>query len=234
MKRALLERVGSLRREKRPFVLVTDLASGEQYIVDPEAQDAELEPALVERAETLLRRDRSGAFELEGRRLFLHAFNPPLRLFLVGAVHITQPLSEMAARAGFAVAIIDPRTAFASETRFPGIEISTEWPDRALAKLGPDTRSAVVTLTHDPKLDDPALQVALRSSAFYIGSLGSRKTHAARLGRLRKAGFDDAEIARIRGPVGLAIGAQSPAEIAVAILAEIIQTLRQAGRDAGA
>jgi xanthine dehydrogenase accessory factor len=228
MKRELLERVESLRREKRRFVVVTDLADGAQWILDPDAEGGEAEPALAQRAAAALRRDRSEAFEAGERRLFLHVFNPPLRLFLVGAVHITQPLSEMAARAGFEVAIIDPRTAFASEARFPGVEISTEWPDRALGKLALDARCAVVTLTHDPKLDDPALQVALRSPAFYIGSLGSRKTHAARLGRLRKEGFGDADIARIHGPVGLAIGAQSPAEIAVSVLAEIIRTLRDA------
>lgn len=227
MKRALLGQITSLRREKRRFVVVTDLGDGSQQVFDPAAAEASFDGPLAERAEAALRRDRSEAVELGEKRLFLHVFNPRLRLFLVGAVHITQPLAEMAASAGFDVSIIDPRAAFGSEVRFPGVAISTEWPDRALAGSRPDTRSAIVTLTHDPKLDDPALHAALRSPAFYIGCLGSKKTHAARLGRLRKAGFSDADIERLHGPVGLAIGAQSPAEIAVSILAEIIGTLRQ-------
>ena len=226
MKQEVLARLASLRRAKRRFVLITNLADGTQRIYEPDTA-TEVDAELAEHADVALRRDRSQAHDVGGERFFLHAFNPPLRLFLVGAVHIAQPLAEMAARADFEVSIIDPRTAFASELRFPGVEVSTEWPDRALAALAPDARSAIVTLTHDPKLDDPALTVALRSPAFYIGSLGSRKTHAARLGRLRKEGFGDAEIERIRGPVGLAIGAQSPAEIAVSILAQVIQALRQ-------
>lgn len=226
MKRELLAQIAKLRGEKRAFVLVTALGDGSQQIFDPGAAASTLDSAVVDHARGALQRDRSEAVEHRGDRLFLHVFNPPLRLFLVGAVHITQPLAEMATRAGFAVSVVDPRTSFASELRFPGLEIASEWPDRALAKVGLDARSAVVTLTHDPKLDDPALHAALRSSAFYIGSLGSKKTHAARLGRLREEGFDDAALDRIHGPVGLAIGAHSPEEIAVSVLAQIIQTLR--------
>jgi len=143
----------------------------------------------------------------------------------VGAVHIAQPLARMAALAGYLVTVVDPRTAFASDERFPGIAISTDWPDEALTQLKPDRRTAVITLTHDPKLDDPALAVALKSNAFYVGSLGSKRTHAARLKRLAELGFGEADVARIHGPVGLDIGAISPAEIAVSILAQMTLAL---------
>ena len=226
MKAALLETIQRLRDAKRAFVVITDLGDGTQSLFDPADPTTRPPAALAERAEAALERDRSERVDDDGRSLFLQVWNPPLCLFLIGAVHITQALAVMADRAGFAVSIVDPRTAFASEARFPGLSISTEWPDRTLDGATLDRRSAVVTLTHDPKLDDPALAVALRSPCFYIGSLGSRKTHAARLGRLRKTGFGDEDIARIHGPVGLNIGAQSHAEIAVSILAEIIQTLR--------
>ncbi len=162
-------------------------------------------------------------------RYFVQPFCSPIRLLIIGAVHIAQPLSQLAAIAGLEVIVIDPRTAFASEDRFPGVERLTTWPGPALSGLGLDRRSAVVTLTHDPKLDDPALEAALRSPAFYIGSLGSGKTHSARLQRLRSRGFSDADLARIHGPVGLKISARSPAEIAVSILAELVAVLRGAG-----
>lgn len=230
MKRALLDAIGAARREKRAVVVATRIDDGHQELFDPDAEagDRPLASPLADAAREGLRRDRSQSLEHDGERWFLQVLNPPLRLFVVGAVHIAQPLAEMAARAGFSVQIIDPRSAFASELRFPGIAVDTVWPDRALEDADLDARAAVVTLTHDPKLDDPALAAALRSPVFYIGSLGSRKTHGARLGRLRKAGFDDEALDRIHGPVGLAIGAQSPAEIAVAILAEIVATLRGA------
>ncbi|MGB8182459.1 MAG: XdhC family protein [Stellaceae bacterium] len=170
--------------------------------------------------------DRSALVDSPEGRFFIEVFNPPLRLVVVGAVHIAQPLARMAAMAGYAVAVIDPRSAFASSERFPGVELSTEWPDEAMARLKPDRRTAIVTLTHDPKVDDPALVAALKSSAFYVGALGSKKTHAARLKRLADAGFKDTDFARIHGPVGLDIGAVSPAEIAVSILAQITATLR--------
>ncbi len=174
-------------------------------------------------AREALGRDRSGRIEDGGAALFVQVFNPPARLIVVGAVHIAQPLVPMAALAGDAVTVVDPRGAFATDRRFPGVSLTDDWPDQALAALAPDRRTAVVTLTHDPKLDDPALMAALRSEAFYIGALGSRRTHAARLERLREAGFDDTELARIHGPVGLSIGARSPAEIAVSILAQITE-----------
>jgi len=173
------------------------------------------------------RADQSTTIELDGRSWFLAVYNPPLDLVIVGAVHIAQPLARMAVLAGYGVRVIDPRTSFATPERFPDVRLSHDWPDDALANspLGP--RSALVALTHDPKVDDPALTVALRSDCFYIGALGSKKTHAARLARLEQNGFSSDQLARICGPAGLAIGAKSPAEIAVSILAQMTATLRQ-------
>lgn len=171
------------------------------------------------------RMDRSGVSE-DGVQ-FIGIHNPPLRLIIVGGVHIAQDLVEMAARAGFDPIVVDPREAFGSAARFPSARLVHDWPDEALKGIGVDARSAVVLLTHDPKLDDPALHIALRSKAFYIGALGSKRTHAGRVTRLTEAGFDASDIARIHGPVGLNIGAAGPAEIAVSILAQMIQTLRQ-------
>lgn len=229
MKREILDQVLADRRAARAAVLVTDLETGEQWLLCPSDREmpAELDAGVRDAARDALRADRSARVELGGRSLFLNVFNPPLRMILVGAVHIAQPLARIAALAGFDVSLIDPRTAFATDMRFPGMEISTEWPDRAMAALAPDARTAVVTLTHDPKLDDPALSEALRSDAFYIGALGSRKTHAARLDRLREKGFGEATLARIHGPVGLDLGGRSPAEIAVSILAQVIERLRK-------
>ena len=158
--------------------------------------------------------------------------NPPLRLLIVGAVHIAQALAPMAALTGYAVTIIDPRRAFATDSRFPGMSLSSDWPDEAMAALKPDRRTAVVTLTHDPKLDDPALEAALRSDAFYIGALGSRKTHAARLARLKAAGFDDGIWAESMDRSASPSTRKSPAEIAVSIMAQITAVRRQAP-DAG-
>ncbi|MGA9253911.1 MAG: XdhC family protein [Roseobacter sp.] len=169
--------------------------------------------------------DRSG-FEEEGD-VFVAVHNPPLRLAVVGAVHIAQALVPMARIAGYDPVIIDPRGAFGSEARFPGEHILAEWPDEALEEVGLDTRTALVLLTHDPKLDDPALHLALKSPCFYIGALGSKRTHAARVARLEEAGFAADEIGRIHGPIGLDIGASGPPEIAVSILAEMTQRLRR-------
>ncbi len=174
--------------------------------------------------EQRFRMDRSG-FEEDGD-VFVAIHNPPLRLIVVGAVHIAQALVPMARIAGYDPVIIDPRDAFGSNARFPGEEIIADWPDDAIATIGLDARTAVVLLTHDPKLDDPALHAALASDVFYIGALGSKRTHAARVARLSEAGFDAAQIARIRGPVGLDIGAAGPSEIAVSILAQMVQALR--------
>jgi xanthine dehydrogenase accessory factor len=172
------------------------------------------------------RRDESSAVEADGKSWFLTVFNSPLDLAIIGAVHIAQPLARMAALSDYAVRVIDPRTAFATSERFPGVALSHEWPDEALKTKPLTARSAIVALTHDPKLDDPALSEALRSPAFYIGALGSRQTHAKRLERLKEQGYSDAELARIHGPIGLKIGARSPSEIAISILGEMTATLR--------
>ena len=223
MKRDTLRALATARLNGRPLVLATDVDNGEERLIDPTvAPKAPLDVAARQAA----LKDKSGTAEIEGRSWFLNVFNPPLQLYVVGAVHIAQPLSRMAALSGFDVTVIDPRTAFATGERFPGLRLMTDWPDEALANIALDMRSAVVTLTHDPKLDDPALAAALRSPAFYVGALGSKKTHAARLGRLKAQGFDDAALARIHGPVGLDIEAQTPAEIAVSILAQIVARLR--------
>jgi xanthine dehydrogenase accessory factor len=229
MKRDTLERLLAERAAKRTVVVATNLASGEQRLLHPfePADDGGVDPALRAAAYAAAVADESARCEVAGDEIFLRVYNPPLRLIVVGAVHIAQALCPMAALAGFAVTVVDPRTAFATQERFPGVALATEWPDRALASLALEHRTAVVTLTHDPKLDEPALAAALRSPAFYVGALGSTRTQAARLARLRGLGFDDAALARIHGPVGLDIGARSTAEIAVSILAQIIERLRR-------
>ncbi len=171
-----------------------------------------------------MRMDRSG-FE-EGEEVFVAVHNPPLRLIVVGAVHIAQALVPMARIAGYDPVLIDPREVFGSSDRFPGETILLDWPDEAVAKLGMDARTALVLLTHDPKLDDPALEAALNADVFYIGALGSTRTHAKRVDRLTAAGFSEAQIGRIHGPIGLDIGAADPSEIAVSILAEMTAVLR--------
>lgn len=175
-------------------------------------------------ADARLRSDKAGPEE-DGR--FIAPHNPPQRLIVVGAVHIAQPLVAMARLAGYDPTLIDPRATFGAAERFVGETILDDWPDEALTALAPDARTAIVTLTHDPKLDDPAIRFALRSDAFYLGCLGSKKTHAARVARLQAEGFSDAEIARIHAPVGLDIGAKTPAEIAISVLAQITAVLRR-------
>ncbi len=209
---------------KTPIVLATRLPSGEQSLLPDPSAPADLNAA----AQRALDRDESGTVKVGDTDWFLHAYNPPLRLAVVGAVHIAQALVPFAAPCGFSVTIIDPRRSFASDERFPGVAISHEWPDEAMEAFAPDSRTAVVTLTHDPKLDDPALDRALKSSAFYIGALGSRRTHAARLKRLRDLGHSDEAMARIRGPVGLNIEAVTAPEIALSIIAEIVAVRRNA------
>ena len=226
MKTEILERVLAGREAKRQFALVTHLESGDQSIVFLDGtDDGGAEPGLRSAVEDAIRDDRSGTVEGTGGDAFVEVFNPPLRLLIVGAVHIAQPLARMASVAGYDVTVIDPRGSFATDDRFPGVTLVNEWPDEAMPPLDPDRRTAVVTLTHDPKIDDPALAAVLRSDAFYIGALGSRKTHAARVERLSAAGFTADEIGRIHGPVGLSLGAVSPAEIAVSILAQVTQAL---------
>jgi xanthine dehydrogenase accessory factor len=230
MRRALLDRLLAERAAKHPVALVTEIPGGAQALVIEGGVEGELalDGAALDEIRPMLSRDKSGIVEVEGRRFFVQCHTPPPRLMIVGAVHIAQALAPMASLAGYGVTVIDPRRAFATDSRFPGIDMRGDWPDEAMTALAPDRRTAVVTLTHDPKLDDPALQTALRSPAFYIGALGSKKTHAARQGRLARAGFSSEEIARVNGPVGLAIGALSPAEIALSILAQITAIRRQA------
>ena len=225
MKAETLARLCADRQAKRAVALVTNLKSGDQEFVYPSDNEANSE--IVKAAIEALDDDRSRTVESDAGKHFIHVHNPPLRLIVVGAVHIAQPLARMAALAGYAVTVVDPRRAFAADERFGAIAVSRDWPDEALTALDIDARTAVVTLTHDPKLDDPALTVALRSAAFYIGSLGSRRTHGKRHDRLMELGISEAEFARIHGPIGLDIGALSPAEIAVSIMAEITQVRRR-------
>jgi xanthine dehydrogenase accessory factor len=231
MRLDFLEQVNAARAAKQRACLVRLIESGGTALVVDGKQVAgdPLPTDLLGAVEAAHRRDQSLTVDSSAGRAFLQVFNPPLRLIVVGAVHIAQALVPMAALAGYAVTVVDPRRAFATDERFPDVTVSTEWPDDAMQALAPDRRTAVVTLTHDPKLDDPALLVALRSDAFYIGALGSKRTHAKRLERLREEGADEAALARIHGPAGLDIGAVSPAEIAVSVLAQLTQALRRAG-----
>ena len=229
MKGRILDAVMAAGRESRSVALATDLASGRQSLVDGNSSDGELalDAATLVQVRQALHSDRNTTLETAKGRIFVEVFSPLRRCFVVGAVHIAQPLVQMLKLADYGVIVIDPRGSFATEARFPGVELTQEWPDEALERLKPDHRSAVVTLTHDPKLDDPALAVALRSDCFYVGALGSRRTHAARCSRLTEMGFGTSELARIHGPIGLAIGAVSPAEVAISILAQMTQILRQ-------
>ena len=233
MKSALLEQLLQDRADKRQVVLATDLATGEGQLLYP--GETEGDDELLSAARRVMLADKSGVVELaDGRKVFLHVHNPPLRMLIVGAVHIAQPLSQMATLAGYDVAIVDPRREFASADRFPGITLIDAWPDDGVEQFAPDRRSAIVTLTHDPKLDDPALIRVLRSDVFYIGCLGSNRTHGKRLERLAAEGFGEADFARIHGPVGLEIGAKSPAEIAVSIIAEVTEALRRPAQTSSA
>lgn len=229
MRRELLAALNRARAEKRRVCLVRYLRDGSTaLVVDGETVAGSVPADVREAVETALRRDQSVAVETSLGRAFLQVFNPPLRLLVIGAVHIAQALAPMAALAGYGVTVIDPRRAFATDERFPEVTMTTDWPDEAMEALAPDRRTAVVALTHDPKLDDPGLDAALRSEAFYIAALGSRRTHTGRLERLKALGHDEAALARIHGPAGLDIGAVSPAEIAIAIMAEMTRVLRQA------
>lgn len=229
MKIALLQDLLDCKAAQIPAALLTDLAAGTQDLVTADSDGSlfKLSADDLARIRQCLVDDRSGEIEIGDRRLFVQVHNPPTRLMIVGAVHISQSLAPMAALAGYQVIVIDPRRSFASDLRFPNTELRHDWPDEALDALKPDRRSAIVTLTHDPKLDDPALEAALRSPVFYIGALGSRKTHAARLERLTAVGFTADDIGRIHGPAGFDIGAKSPAEIAVSVMAQMTAALHQ-------
>ena len=236
MKSDTLKQLLKDQESKTAVALATDLTTGDQALIylDDAAGTLAANADVVAAARDAMRDDKSKMVSLPAGDVFFHVYNPPLRMVLVGAVHIAQPLSRMASVAGYDVTVVDPRQSFATEDRFPGVTIIDEWPDDGLNSLDLDRRTAVVTLTHDPKLDDPALGVAIRSPAFYIGSLGSRKTHAGRVERLTEEGFSATEISRIHGPVGLNVGAVSPAEIAVSILAQVTEILHAKEQKAAA
>jgi xanthine dehydrogenase accessory factor len=219
----LLHTLNAERAARRAVVVVTDVASGAQRLV--KAADA-AKDALAEAIDKHMRMGKSGMEETAQGRVFLTVHVPSPQLVITGAVHISQTLAPIGQLLGYDVTIVDPRTAFASIERFPDVKVIAEWPDVALPPLNVDHYTAFVALTHDPKIDDPALLHALKRDCFYIGALGSRKTHAKRLDRLKQAGVSDAGLKRIHAPIGLPIGAVSPAEIAVAIMGEITATLR--------
>jgi len=218
-----LTELNSERAARRPAIVITDTANGEQRLV--RASDFPVDPLGGELARQL-RTGKSGMIEAAGKRLFLNVYAPTAKLVIVGAVHISQALAPLARALDYDVTIVDPRTAFASPERFPDVPLIAEWPDVALPPLNIDHYTAFVALTHDPKIDDPALLHAFQRECFYIGALGSRKTHAKRAERLRAQGAKESDIARIHAPIGLAIGAVSPSEIAVSIMAEITAQLR--------
>jgi xanthine dehydrogenase accessory factor len=224
MRLELLKAMNEERAARRAAVLVTEMASGDQRLV--KGADIAADP-MADILDAALRSGKSKSVEHEGKALFLTVQAPPVRVFCVGAVHISQAMAPMAALAGFDLTIIDPRTAFATPERFPDVRLLAEWPQDAIPKLGLDQYTGMCLLTHDPKIDDPALIAALRADCFYIGALGSRKTHAKRLERMRAEGIGDNSLSRIHAPIGLDIGSVTPAEIAVAIVGEIIGALRK-------
>ncbi len=231
MKLDLLSTLNSERAARRAVVVVTDVASGDERLV--KAADVAQDP-LKDALAARLRSGKSGMVETPAGRVFLTVYVPAPQLVITGAVHISQALAPIAKLLGYDVTIVDPRTAFASPERFPDVKVIAEWPDTALPPLHVDRYTAFVALTHDPKIDDPALKHALARDCFYIGALGSRKTHAKRVQRLKEAGLSDADIGRIHAPIGLAIGAVSPAEIAISIMAEITARLRMKSEKAEA
>ncbi len=224
MRLDLLSALNAERAARRAAVLVTEIESGDQRLVREQEVTGD---ALAEPIADRLRLGKSGLVEAEGRQYFLTVQAPPVKVIVVGAVHISQALAPMARVLDLDLTIVDPRTAFATPERFPDVPLLAEWPEEVLPRLSLDRYTALVALTHDPKIDDPALAAALKAGCFYIGALGSRKTHIRRAERLTEAGYSDGEIARIHAPIGLDIGAVSPAEIALSILAEIVATLRR-------
>jgi xanthine dehydrogenase accessory factor len=230
MKVAIAQALLAAQQEARPVVLLTPLDGGTQRLLgDAQLQLLALtDQALADECRKALQTDKASVFAVQGTEVLVTPHNPPLRLIIVGAVHISESLCTMAVAAGYQVTVIDPRSAFLRPERFPAVQLLDLWPTEAFARLKPDARTAVVLLTHDPKIDDPALQSVLASPAFYVGALGSTRTQAKRLDRLRAAGLADAALARIHGPAGLSIHARTPAEIAISVLAQITQVLRSA------
>lgn len=223
MKSELLRDVLKARAARHAIAVVTDLASGSQRLIARSEAAADPLAAILDKA---FRFDKSGVEKTDAGEIFVTVHNPPLRLVITGAVHIAQALIPMAQAANYDIWVVDPRGAFASGQRFPHIALHAEWPDEIIPKIGLDARTAFIALTHDPKIDDPALELALNSEVFYIGALGSRKTQASRLERLKATGFSDHQLARIHGPIGLDIGAVGAPEIAISIMAEMTRALR--------
>ena len=225
MKAETIKALQEARSQRRSVALATRLSDAAEALVYLDQAEGALagDAAIVSAARRAMDIGRSETVELGGQKIFLNVYVPPARLIIVGAVHIAQSLAPMGAMLDFDVTVVDPRGAWATSARFPGVKVIQDWADEAFQAMGLDVSTAVVTLTHDPKLDDPALESALRSDAFYVGSLGSKRTHAKRKERLTEAGITEEQFARIHGPVGLNIGAKSPAEIAVSILGQIIE-----------
>ncbi len=223
MKADIFAEIMNARAQRKPVALVTALDAGRQRVV---ARDHAADDILAQVLDEAFRFDRSGVHKIPEGEFFVHIYNPPLRLVIIGAVHIAQAVIPIAKGAGYDIVVVDPRGAFATDERFPDIARHDEWPDEVLPKIGLDQRSALLALTHDPKIDDPALHLALKSKIFYIGALGSKKTQEARKQRLMQAGFGEKDIARIHGPIGINIGAQGAPEIAISIMAELTRVLR--------
>jgi len=224
MRLDLIAALNAERAARRAAIIVTELESGAQRLV----REAEIgKDSLATALQAQIRGGKSGIVEIEGRRAFLELHLPPPRMVITGAVHVSQTLAPMARMLAYDVTIVDPRTAFATPARFPDVPLLAEWPDQALPRIGLDHWTAFVALTHDPKIDEPAIEAALKANCFYVGALGSKKTHARRVEHLRARGLANEAIARIHAPIGVAIGAASPAEIALAILAEITLRLRR-------
>ena len=221
MKEVILNEILKARKNRLSVAVITELSSGLQLIVERAQTDRALDKRF--------RFDQSGIENSEAGESFVAIHNPPLRLVIIGAVHIAQSIIPMAQAANYDVTVIDPRGAFATGARFPGVSLIEDWPQDVLPKLGLDARTGFVALTHDPKIDDPALELALKSEVFYIGALGSKKTQGSRMERLKASGFDEAALARIHGPIGLKIGAVGAPEIAISIMAEMTQSLRLGG-----
>ena len=219
MKKSTLEALLEARRTRNAVALITDLASGAERLVA--RVEARGDP-LAEKLDEAFRFDQSGTHDGQ----FINVYNPALRLVIIGAVHIAQSVIPMAQLAGYQVTVIDPRGAFATDARFPGVTLHAEWPDEVIPQAGLDARTAMIALTHDPKIDDPALALALTSDVFYIGALGSKKTQASRVERLKARGITEQQLARIHGPIGLAIGARGAPEIAISIMGEMTRALR--------
>ena len=228
MKLETIAAIKERRRGRHPFALVTNLADGHCRIIDPEKNnDSSNDSETGLAVEKALLSDKPQIVELDGTRCFVEPFNPPPRLVVIGAVHIAQTLVRLAELMGFDPHVVDPRDTWADERRFPGITMHLLWPDEALEKIGIDQRTAIVTLTHDPKIDDPALMVSLASDARYVGALGSKRTHAKRIERLKEEGLTEKDLEKIDAPVGIDIGASTASEIALSIMAQVIKAFRK-------